>query len=52
MLLARRLDERMWILKPDRTGAPFAISGQGHEAAAGGRRAWAPWTAERDWIYP
>src|SRR5690606_4667941 len=49
MLLARRLDERMWIL--NRTGqAPFAISGQGHEAAQVGA-AWAL-DRERDWIYP
>ncbi|HEY8530758.1 MAG TPA: thiamine pyrophosphate-dependent dehydrogenase E1 component subunit alpha [Limnochorda sp.] len=49
MLLARRLDERMWIL--NRAGqAPFVISGQGHEAAQVGA-AWAL-DRERDWVYP
>ncbi|MFW6075320.1 MAG: thiamine pyrophosphate-dependent dehydrogenase E1 component subunit alpha, partial [Chloroflexota bacterium] len=35
MLLARAVDERMWLL--NRAGkAPFAVSGQGHEAAQAG----------------
>lgn len=49
MLLARRLDERMWIL--NRSGqASFVISCQGHEATQVGA-AWAL-DRERDWVYP
>ncbi|BAS26680.1 thiamine pyrophosphate-dependent dehydrogenase E1 component subunit alpha [Limnochorda pilosa] len=49
MLLARRLDERMWIL--NRGGqASFVISCQGQEAAQVGA-AWAL-DRERDWVYP
>ena len=37
MLLARALDERMWLL--NRAGqAPFAVSCQGHEGAGAGTR--------------
>jgi 2-oxoisovalerate dehydrogenase E1 component alpha subunit len=49
MLLARALDERMWLL--NRAGqAPFAVSGQGHEAAqAGVGFALDP---SKDWLAP
>lgn len=49
MLLARALDERMWLL--NRAGqAPFAVSGQGHEAAqAGTGFALDP---SKDWLTP
>lgn len=49
MLLARALDERMWLL--NRAGqAPFAVSGQGHEAAqAGAGFALDP---SKDWAAP
>ncbi len=49
MLLARALDERMWLL--NRAGqAPFAVSGQGHEGAqAGAAFALDP---VRDWLVP
>jgi 2-oxoisovalerate dehydrogenase E1 component alpha subunit len=49
MLLGRALDERMWLL--NRAGqAPFAVSGQGHEAAqAGVAFACDP---ARDWLVP
>jgi len=49
MLLARQLDERMWLL--NRSGrAPFVISVQGHEAAqAGMAYALDP---NRDWLFP
>ena len=49
MLLARALDERMWLL--NRAGqAPFAVSGQGHEAAqAGTGFALDP---SKDWLAP
>lgn len=49
MLLARALDERMWLL--NRAGqAPFAVSGQGHEAAqAGAGFALDP---SKDWLAP
>lgn len=49
MLLARALDERMWLL--NRAGqAPFAVSGQGHEAAQAGM-AFACDPA-KDWLVP
>lgn len=49
MLLARALDERMWLL--NRAGqAPFAVSGQGHEGAqAGAGFALDP---SKDWLAP
>jgi 2-oxoisovalerate dehydrogenase E1 component alpha subunit len=49
MLLARALDERMWLL--NRAGqAPFAVSGQGHEGAqAGAGFALDP---SKDWLVP
>lgn len=49
MLLARALDERMWLL--NRAGqAPFAVSGQGHEAAQAGMAfACEP---DKDWLVP
>ena len=49
MLLARAVDERMWQL--NRVGqAPFAVSGQGHEAAQGGMAA--ALDPGRDWLVP
>lgn len=49
MALARALDERIWVLQ--RAGMiPFAISGQGHEAAQVGVM-WATDPA-RDWLVP
>lgn len=49
MLLARAIDERMWLL--NRGGqAPFAVSGQGHEAAQAGM----VYALDRrkDWLVP
>jgi len=49
MLLARAVDERMWQM--NRMGqAPFAVSGQGHEAAQGGMAA--ALDTSRDWLVP
>jgi 2-oxoisovalerate dehydrogenase E1 component alpha subunit len=49
MLLARAVDERMWQM--NRAGqAPFAVSGQGHEAAQAGMAAALDTT--RDWLVP
>lgn len=49
MLLARAVDERMWLL--NRGGkAPFAVSGQGHEAAQAGMVY--ALDREKDWIVP
>lgn len=49
MLLARSVDERMWQL--NRMGqAPFAVSGQGHEAAQGGMAA--ALDMSKDWLVP
>lgn len=49
MLIARAVDERMWIL--NRSGqAPFAISGQGQEAAQAGL-AYAL-DRDKDWLVP
>lgn len=49
MLLARAVDERMWLL--NRGGqAPFAVSGQGHEAAQAGMVY--ALDRQKDWIVP
>ena len=49
MLLARAVDERMWQM--NRAGqAPFAVSGQGHEAAQAGVGAAIDTT--KDWLVP
>ncbi len=49
MLLARAVDERMWQM--NRAGeAPFAVSGQGHEAAQAGMAA--ALDVSRDWLVP
>lgn len=49
MLLARAVDERMWQM--NRMGqAPFAVSGQGHEAAQGGMSA--ALDTSKDWLVP
>ncbi len=49
MLLARAVDERMWQM--NRMGqAPFAVSGQGHEAAQGGMAA--ALDTSKDWLVP
>lgn len=49
MLLARAVDERMWLL--NRAGqAPFAVSGQGHEGAQAGM-AFAL-DVNKDWLVP
>lgn len=49
MLLARAVDERMWQM--NRMGqAPFAVSGQGHEAAQGGMAA--ALDPSKDWLAP
>lgn len=49
MLLARAVDERMWQM--NRAGeAPFAVSGQGHEAAQAGVAA--ALDTSKDWLVP
>ena len=49
MMMARVVDERMWQM--NRAGqAPFAVSGQGHEAAQGGMAA--ALDPKRDWLVP
>src|SRR5690554_2009546 len=49
MLLARAVDERMWQM--NRAGeAPFAVSGQGHEAAQAGVAA--ALDTSKDWCVP
>jgi 2-oxoisovalerate dehydrogenase E1 component subunit alpha len=49
MLLARAVDERMWQM--NRMGqAPFAVSGQGHEAAQSGMAA--ALDTSKDWLVP
>ena len=49
MLLARSLDERMWLL--NRAGqAPFAVSCQGHEGAGAGMAA--ALDPSQDWLVP
>src|SRR5690606_36204162 len=49
MLLARAVDERMWLL--NRAGqAPFAVSGQGHEGAQAGMAFALDPT--KDWLVP
>jgi 2-oxoisovalerate dehydrogenase E1 component alpha subunit len=49
MLLARAVDERMWQM--NRAGeAPFAVSGQGHEAAQAGVAA--AMDTSKDWCVP
>ncbi|MEZ4523175.1 MAG: thiamine pyrophosphate-dependent dehydrogenase E1 component subunit alpha [Thermomicrobiales bacterium] len=49
MLVARAVDERMWQM--NRAGqAPFAVSGQGHEAAQAGMAA--AMDTSKDWLVP